>query len=218
MKRLLFLSLGAFLLLSACTGKPAQDFENVQVVQMIAQENQFLPREIKVKALRKTRLEITSVDYDYDIEIPALGVGLTSIPAKKTVRVYFTPLNTGTFEFTSRRAGGMNGAILVQACPPEIDIKNPVPATAASLSRGKEIYTAQCASCHGDSGRGDGAASLASGNKPIDFTKSYMVNIADGELFWIIRDGWYGMPPFKNKLSEEDRWHVVNYLRTLHKP
>ena len=53
------------------------------------------------------------------------------------------------------------------------------------------------------------------GQQPLDFTQPFNRNISDGEWFWVISNGWYGMPPFADQLSEEGRWHVINYLRTL---
>ncbi len=95
---------------------------------------------------------------------------------------------------------------------------NPVPPEADSLARGQAIYEAQCASCHGETGMGDGpaAASLNPPPAPVAHTSC---RLSDAYLFWRIHEGgtqWgTAMPAFGEILSEEDIWHVINYLRSL---
>jgi putative copper resistance protein D/copper transport protein len=94
---------------------------------------------------------------------------------------------------------------------------NPVPATPVSLARGGEIYRQHCQSCHGVGGAGDGPAAATMDPRPADFRVHMAAGHADGELFLWITDGMTGttMPPFKAVLSEEDRWHAINYIRTF---
>lgn len=99
-------------------------------------------------------------------------------------------------------------------------IKNPVKATPESIAAGKVIYDKQCASCHGDTGKGDGkmAASITTGPKPSDLTDAtWKHGSTDGEIFTLIKDGskGTGMRAFGSRLKPEDLWNVVNYLRTL---
>lgn len=91
--------------------------------------------------------------------------------------------------------------------------KNPVAADAASIGRGKAIYTAQCASCHGKSGRGDGPSAKDLKVSPGDMTK--LGSQSDGALFWKITEGKKPMASFAKKLTEPQRWDVINYLHTL---
>lgn len=91
--------------------------------------------------------------------------------------------------------------------------KSPVAADAASIGRGKAIYTAECASCHGNSGRGDGPSAKDLEVSPGDMTK--LGSHSDGALFWKISEGKKPMPSFAKKLTEQQRWEVINYLRTL---
>lgn len=99
--------------------------------------------------------------------------------------------------------------------------KNPVAATPESISKGKELYLAQdkgnCIFCHGESGAGDGTNPRPR-RKPGDLTnKERMTSMSDGELFWKITKGITGiMPAGERKMPQaEDRWHVVNYIKTL---
>lgn len=94
-------------------------------------------------------------------------------------------------------------------------LPNPIPVTAASLARGQEIYQAQCATCHGDNGRGDGLAGRFLRPRPADFRVHMAAGHTDPDLFGWVSNGVQGtaMPAFGDTLSEEDRWHVINYIR-----
>ena len=96
-------------------------------------------------------------------------------------------------------------------------MKNAVAADDASLARGAELYTANCASCHGDGGMGDGpaGAALDPAPSPIAHTSQMM---ADNYLFWRISEGGVpfgtSMPSWKT-LDETSRWDLINYVRAL---
>jgi len=91
--------------------------------------------------------------------------------------------------------------------------KNPVAADGASVGRGKAVYAAHCASCHGTSGKGDGPAAKDLEKSAGDMTK--LAGQTDGGIFWKITEGKKPMPGYGSKLSEQQRWDVVNYMRTL---
>ncbi len=95
-------------------------------------------------------------------------------------------------------------------------LKNPLPATEASLAAGKALYLEHCAKCHGEQGKGDGPEVEMYDVKPADFTDAHMMSeMTDGEIFWKISEGRKPMPTFKKQLTEEQRWQLVNYVRTL---
>lgn len=93
------------------------------------------------------------------------------------------------------------------------------------IARGKEIFTAKCALCHGETGdgRGPGAANLPV--KPADFTDAKMVaempsnywvwRVAEGGLVEPFRSRGSTMPAWKGELSMNDRWAVIAYSHTL---
>jgi copper transport protein len=91
---------------------------------------------------------------------------------------------------------------------------NPIAASAASTARGRSLYLANCAACHGTAGAGDGltAAGLVPG--PGDLASGVPM-LTDGELAYLIASGTVAtrMPAFSITLSENDRWDLVNYLR-----
>jgi mono/diheme cytochrome c family protein len=94
-------------------------------------------------------------------------------------------------------------------------LRNPFPPDTASLARGREIYEQNCASCHGENGRGDGPLAASLRPRPADFRVHMAAGHTDGELFTWLSRGVPGtaMPAFEGQLNETDRWHVVNYIR-----
>jgi copper transport protein len=84
------------------------------------------------------------------------------------------------------------------------------------VALGARLYRENCAVCHGPEGRGDGPAAPSLVPRPADLTVHAPMH-TDGELFWWITNGLPGtaMPAFRNRLTEPERWHIVNFLRTL---
>lgn len=97
------------------------------------------------------------------------------------------------------------------------EVANPVPATDESIKQGAEIYARICATCHGPNGEGDGPAASGLPVKPANFHDAHVQELTDGALFYIITHGRAesGMPAWEGTLSEEERWHVVNFIRTF---
>ncbi|HVF23528.1 MAG TPA: cytochrome c [Pyrinomonadaceae bacterium] len=101
--------------------------------------------------------------------------------------------------------------------------KNPVASSPESIVKGKELYLTRdkgnCIFCHGEAGSGNEANLARLRRKPADLTnKEHMTAMTDGELFWKVSKGITGiMPAGERRMSEEERWHVVNYIRTLAK-
>ncbi len=114
------------------------------------------------------------------------------------------------FYFANRTEAGILGL------GDQVPTVNPIPADEASLARGKALYQAYCISCHGPQGRGDGPAAASLPVPPADLTVHAPAH-TDGELFRFIANGLRGtpMPAFKDTLSREDIWHLVNYIKSL---
>lgn len=86
--------------------------------------------------------------------------------------------------------------------------------------KGKTIFAANCAMCHGEAGKGDGAAGAALTPKPRNFTdKALMSKKTDDDLFKVVTKGSpnTGMAPYEKMLSEDDRWNAIAFIRTLAK-
>jgi mono/diheme cytochrome c family protein len=93
-------------------------------------------------------------------------------------------------------------------------LENPVPRTAESLDRGKEVYNIYCYPCHGPAGAGDGPVTPMF-IQPPDLTAPRARDFTDGYLYTLIRQGRGIMPMYGDKIRVQDRWHLVNYLRLL---
>ncbi len=93
--------------------------------------------------------------------------------------------------------------------------RNPFAGKAEAAAAGKQIYMTTCAPCHGNSGRGDGPAAMALNPKPANYTTSAIATESDGALFWKLSEGRGAMVGFKGAFSEEQRWQLITYIRTL---
>jgi mono/diheme cytochrome c family protein len=96
--------------------------------------------------------------------------------------------------------------------------KNPVPSSAESIKAGKELWSTNCKSCHGSKGLGDGTKAAQLKTEPGDFSLPSFQSQTDGEMFYRLSVGRDDMPASKKKIpDEEDRWNLVNFMRTLKK-
>ena len=93
--------------------------------------------------------------------------------------------------------------------------KNPVAVNETSIALGKKIYERQCLACHGAKGQGDGPAAAHLEKRPGNLSSSKLWEQSDGALFWKVNEGHRPMPTFKHIMSDEERWPVINYIRTL---
>lgn len=92
---------------------------------------------------------------------------------------------------------------------------NPIAVDDKSIAAGKAVYIAQCIKCHGDAGKGDGVAAKDLNPKPRDLSNPAITIQTDGALFWKLTTGQKPMPTFEPLISENDRWNVINFVRTL---
>ena len=97
--------------------------------------------------------------------------------------------------------------------------RSPTAFAAASITRGAMLYPSNCAACHGAGGHGDGPLAASLPVPPADLTASHLWAHPDGELFWWLAsgieapDGQSAMPGFADKLSPDDRWALIDYVR-----
>jgi mono/diheme cytochrome c family protein len=99
--------------------------------------------------------------------------------------------------------------------------KNPVPTSADSIKAGRAIYAKNCAGCHGLQGKGDGA-SAPKGSTPANLVAGkFKHGGSDSDIFKSIEEGIGPKPmimkPWGEKLSDEDIWNTINFLRDLAK-
>lgn len=99
---------------------------------------------------------------------------------------------------------------------PGDDLKNPFADKNSSAAEGKTIFIQNCASCHGTKGLGDGPAGASVIPKPDNLTSDEIHNQTDGSTFLGISNGAHGvMIPWKFVFTENQRWHLVDYIREL---
>lgn len=103
-----------------------------------------------------------------------------------------------------------------------VNLTNPFPNDAAAVAAGKKIYEINCVICHGPQGQGDGLSAVGLNPKPASLAdKTMMGGLSDAYLFWRISEGGAmapfnsAMPTWKATFSVEERWQLVNYVRTL---
>jgi cytochrome c len=94
-------------------------------------------------------------------------------------------------------------------------IVNPFKNDLKATKKGKILYAKLCAICHGEKGRGDGVASVALNPKPVNFREKEFYEQSDGAIFWKLTEGNIPMAPYKDAVSEEQRWQLVNYIKTF---
>ena len=93
--------------------------------------------------------------------------------------------------------------------------KNPLTSDVLCIATAKTLYVAQCQSCHGKKGKGDGPSAAPLGMPAGNFTTAATQAQSDGALYWKIAEGRKPMPSFKKKLTETQIWQTVVYMRTL---
>jgi mono/diheme cytochrome c family protein len=155
------------------------------------------------------------------------------IAIKRTVLVsavvFLLPATTAAHDPKEKRPRAEARAMHEHAVvPPEYaDVKAPQTlwTDPAALARGRSIYAAKCAACHGDQGAGDGPAAAGLALKPPSFRDAAMVaEMTDAYWFWRVSEGARAepyasknstMPAYKDDLSADDRWAVIAYQHSL---
>jgi putative copper export protein/mono/diheme cytochrome c family protein/peroxiredoxin len=100
---------------------------------------------------------------------------------------------------------------------PTTYVRPTVPYTALSVVNGLQLYSEHCAVCHGEEGDGDGPAAAGLRPRPSDLTAKHTADHTAGDIFWWLTHGKKGtaMPGFQDRLSEEERWDLINVVRIL---
>lgn len=102
------------------------------------------------------------------------------------------------------------------AIPGMLPPENPIEADEASIARGSELFEIHCRMCHGQTAEGNGPIAPFLANKPANLTSPIVQSKSDGSIFLTITNGVEGkMPPLNENLLVQDRWDLVNFIRTL---
>ena len=124
-----------------------------------------------------------------------------------------------TFAYWGNGAEGADSLAEKWLSPaPSAAKKNPIAPTPDSIAAGQKIYSKTCMMCHGKSGDADGPAVIELNIHPARLSDPELMGIeSDGALFWKITTGKKPMPAYGKRLSDTDRWNLINYVRTLSK-
>jgi mono/diheme cytochrome c family protein len=144
-----------------------------------------------------------------DLPNPVIAIGTPEIARQATPSQWFDIVTQGNLErfmppfpsLTDRQRWDVVSFVFTLS------------STSSNLSQGAEIYQEDCFQCHGNRGKGDGPES--NGLNTPDFTKAeYMAGRSASDFNKAISEGISpGMPAFGDKLSNEQRWIVADYLR-----
>lgn len=101
--------------------------------------------------------------------------------------------------------------------PPEwVNKQNPVTPTPESQARAKQIYSWDCAACHGVNGNGKGDVAAEQKLNMLDYRDpTALAKLTDGEIFYIIRNGKDKMPAEGERAKDDEVWNLVIYLRKM---
>jgi mono/diheme cytochrome c family protein len=105
--------------------------------------------------------------------------------------------------------------------PRRAAVPNPIPKSDQVVAKGDMLYQMECASCHGKTGQNDGpgAKKIAAEMKAaLKLTDPKVQEQSDGALFWKTLEGRNSMPSTAKDLTDEERWMIVHFLRTLPAP
>ena len=117
---------------------------------------------------------------------------------------------------------GTSDASSERPAPPAeyAELKNPLEGDDTAMSAGKETYNINCASCHGDTGLGDGPIGSSLNPEPGNLAEAQK-KMSDGYIYWRIADGGIlepfnsAMPSWKGVMSEDQIWEVVSYIHSF---
>jgi putative copper export protein/peroxiredoxin len=101
---------------------------------------------------------------------------------------------------------------------PETYRRNPVLFDAISIANGAQLYAEHCVECHGHQGQGNGIKARTMSTKMPDMlTEPHTIEHTPGDFYHWITFGMIDtdMPGYEDKLSDEERWDLVNYVHAL---
>ncbi len=125
----------------------------------------------------------------YKVEMPAMPRG--SIPVKDSIQV-------------------------LRTTKPQ-DLHNPIPFSRESAEMGRERYGYFCVMCHGPKADGNGTVGQSFYPLPANLAGAYVQKQSDGELFYKIYFGFKRHPELIYTVAGDDRWLIINYIRSLGK-
>jgi putative copper resistance protein D len=143
-------------------------------------------------------------------------LGAVGILASLLLRTWRLPLAGGAAVVLAFGAALALPPLAIDAYPTTY-LRPAVPYQAASIATGAALYRTNCATCHGATGAGDGPGGVRFPRPPADLRAPHTAQHTAGDLFWWLTHGIprSEMPAFGARLTEEERWDLINFLRAL---
>ena len=93
-------------------------------------------------------------------------------------------------------------------------LDNPIAYSSPSIRRGRRDYLRLCQICHGADGKALENTDFEATN--LTEPRYYLNGSSDGDIFFSTKDGaGFEMPAFRDKMDDEQIWHVVNFIRSI---
>lgn len=177
-----------------------------------------------MKRLNKSFLVVTGLAAVLSFGCNGGGTGATATPSTATTSAPSTPepVAVSTPTVAAAPDAGLDNAKTQKGYADVKKIgKNPVEGDMEATKKGAELFATNCASCHGPAGMGDGPAGMALNPKPRNMTNSADYKYGHGDL-GLFRTTKYGvegtgMAAWEGRMTDEECWQVVNFVRTLQK-
>ncbi len=106
------------------------------------------------------------------------------------------------------------GFTVLKASRPE-NLRNPLPSVPEVVEKGRISYGYFCIMCHGSNLDGNGTVGQSFSPLPTDLKSPYVEQQSVGELFYKVSFGFKRQPPLADTVSEEDRWAIIRYVRSV---
>jgi mono/diheme cytochrome c family protein len=122
--------------------------------------------------------------------------------------IYISVASLGIAGQTTTTKGASKGAA----------VKNPVASTPQSIAAGQASFQKYCRFCHGADAKGDGPQAPKDTHPPNLIDEKWDHGSTDAEIFATIKDGIgpkFDMKGFNSKLTPQEMWNIVNYIRSL---
>jgi mono/diheme cytochrome c family protein len=147
------------------------------------------------------------------LPVPAPALGTDVIARQSTPAAWYVMVTQGNLERRMPPFGSLTDRQRWDVVAYAYSLSNP----AQRILAGETLYEDNCATCHGELGDGTGPEAAALSVPATDFTDQEMIAGISGEqLFLAISEGvGLDMPAFAEQLSEEERWTLAAYLRSL---
>jgi len=142
---------------------------------------------------------------------PVSAVGSADLARQATPADWYTQVTKGNLDRFMPPFGSLSDSQRWDVVAYAFSLSMP----AEAVAQGEQLYQANCASCHGEEGEGDGddAAGLS---MPDLTSQAFMAERSTADFFQAISAGVEGgMPAYGDQLSEEERWAISSFLRQL---